>query len=416
MQPLKESPHDSERADRSFDHIPAHLQPTAYSDTHPQLATLVTTLLHTLHTTAPTTPAHAHTHTTRHLYTATHTHHTLSLLHHHAQQALAAHPHRFPALVDALQRADLAYCIQSQGVVGGVGGVAVEDVWEEEDEVIGLDDFEVREERRRLVAMVEQRLAAHLEAMRVAYEDDASETGDSNETQLGDDGDKENSQHGNNTAVRTSNFSDGKLLAELSCTSSPTSRPLSAAFVALTSPPSHSLPPAASVLAIASPPPSLDPVTCQLQHRLHQLQRQHVALQLHLLSLQARLLSDHRLTTVAQHDATHLATLDAKAHCLSLKLQLMTAHADLLDPPPASAGQTRGEVDGAGVWDEVLGRLRVRQTELESEVGRVDGVRAGYTAVCAGVCGAEWRETSVRWRDVLRRAKEKQWALAQLSS
>ena len=185
--------------------------------------------------------------------------------------------------------------------------------------------YDVQQERRRLIAMVEQRMAAQLESMRPAYEDDESEAAEQRDyTQQEDDSDKENIHIANETTETASRATAAPRPAS---TSVSPARPVSAAFIALATPPQlPSLTASATpFLSTTSLPPTSDPATAQLQQRHHQLQRQHTAVQLHLLSLHAPLLDEHRLTATLQHDTTLAATLQAKAHCLALKLQLMTA-------------------------------------------------------------------------------------------
>ena len=388
----------------NFHHIPAHLQPAAYSDTHPQLATLVSSLLHSLSASLAPTPDSSR-------LSSPHSqlrnqHYALSLLLHHTQQALTTHPHRFPRLASTLQSADLAYCLHSQNVVGGIAGVTAEDVWSG-GEVSGLEEYEVREERRQLVQIVEQRMAAQLDVMRAAYEDEEVDMDGRHSTQPQEDGDKENVPSNNDPSTAsasryTASASFPKAASLLNC------RPVSAAFIALTSSPSSAASPSAWMDAPA------DPLTSRLHHRHQLLQRQHVALQLHLLSLHAQLLSNHRLSTVRNNDTALLACLKAKARCLELKLQLMTAHADLLQPAADSSSGAGQSESSEGVWTEVLDRLEIRRAEVASQVEQVERTKSGYEAVVSSAYGAEWHEVSARWRDVQRRKREKQWALKQL--
>ena len=394
--------------DDALHHIPAHLQPAAYSDSHPHLATLVSSLLPSLHAAGATSSVSSLL--SQHVLS----HYTLSLLLHHTQQALTAHPHRFPRLASTLHTADLSYCLRSHGVVAGIAGVTADDVCGG-GSAGAREEYEVREEQRLLVAQVERSMAAQLEAMRAAYDDDSewAEVDDEGLQQQSD-ADKENVPCGNSPR---SSDEDDTPAPTASASTKPTSahsipplpitRPVSAAFVALTSQPTAESVTSDSALFL----------TGQLQHRHMQQQRQHVALQLHLLSLHSQLLTDHRLCAVHDHDTAALASLQAKAHCLALKLQLMTAHADLLEPAPAAGDSSAGSTQErrASVWTEVLGRLEARRAEVASEVERAESARSGYEAVAGGVHGDEWHEVSARWRDVQHRRKEKQWALKQLA-
>ena len=384
---LIEQPSHMKQSAEIAHYLPAHLQPAAYGDTHPQLAALVASIQHAL----PDTPGCRRLlrlHSQQLVQ-----HYALSLLLYHTQQALAAHSHRIPRLAATLHAADLSYCLHSQGLASGIAGVSAEDV--SSGAVRAADEYTMSEERQRLTDLVEQRMAAQLETMRAVYEDEDADVDGSQQ----EDGDKENtafsdsqgSIHNDAPAPSASLYNKPK---------SSTARPVSAAFVALTSPPSASAPLS----------PHSRTIVTQLQHRRQLLQRQHVALQLHLLSLHSRLLSEHRLSAVHDNDTAQVACLKAKAHCLALKLQLMTAHADLLEPDCDGGGGVF-----ASVWTDVLGRLEARRAELVGEVERVEGARRGYEAVQSGMCGEEWHEVSTRWRDVQRQKREKQWALKQLA-
>ena len=413
MQPVMQQPPGSQYPDALCD-IPAHLQPAAFTDTQPQLAALVSALLHRLSSTLTPTSHSSHLSTLHSQQLSRH--YSLSLLLHHTQHALAAHPHRFPRLTAALHTADLSFCLRSQGVDGGVAGVIAEDVWD----VCGadaMDGYELREERRRLVELVEQRMGAQLETMRAAYDDDVVDSNDQADRQRRKDGDKENTPYNSHDDVAEEPAS-----YHVKATSLPTStrlaasRPVSAAFVTLTSPPTPSTSTSTTALPIASLPSSATRTAIDsLLHRRQLLERQHVALQLHLLSLHAQLLSDHRLSAIHDNDTALLSCLQAKAHCLALKLQLMTAHADLLEPTSAPHSDSSRDSQADNVWADVLGRLETRRAEVAGGVQRMQDTKSGYEAAMSGVHGDEWQDVSARWRDVQRRRREKQWALNQLS-
>ena len=383
MESLERLPVGERRLADSFQHVPAHLQPAAYSDSHPQLAALVASALSALPTTDSLSSASAPQLLSQH--------YSLSLLLHHSQQALAAHSHRLPRLARTLHSADLAFCLHSHELAQGIAGVTASDVCGGGG-LGGAEEHAAREERRLLVELVERQMAAQLEVMRAAYDEDEVEV---------DGADKENAPSDDQRTGR------GDAHSSVAKPAASTPQPVSTAFIALTTPPSSSQP-----LNDAVPtPPGAAPLR-ELTHARQLLQRQHVALQLHLLSLHAQLLAEHRLSAVREHDAAQLLCLQAKAHCLQLKLQLMTAHADLMDE--AAGGQPRSGGD-ASVWAEVLGRLEARRAEVAREVERVESTRSGYEAVASGAQSGEWSEIHVRWRDVQRRTKEKQWALKQLA-